>query len=376
MFNLSRNLSHLKAKLKKSSGKIIAFGVIITFVLGGIGITNLNANNQANFQSSDTLIITEDQSENLYASGDEVILDADAEADAILSAGRITINGDVAENLVIASGQAIVNGDVGGDVFLASGNAIINGNVNGDVRAMAGEIYINSDSIEGDLIMAGGKVGVDSDTEIGGVERIGSGENVSGADLPDQLDEFTQTYYSNIDSEAAASISALIGGASIVITILTLIGSILSAYFVFWLFPTFSEKQVRTIESMPVKSALFGLATYIVAPILGIILGISIIGWPILSLLIILGILASTLGNYFVNYVIGKKILKFLGMERPRRILSLTVGVLLTFVIIFILALIPVFGWALGTLISTLIGMIGVGAIIATKLRHMKERAK
>jgi uncharacterized membrane protein len=73
--------------------------------------------------------------------------------------------------------------------------------------------------------------------------------------------------------------------------------------------------------------------------------------------------------------VIGKKVLITIGMEKPKRILSLTVGILGLALIIFILNLIPVIGFFLSGLISFAISMIGVGAIVANKIKHMKLRS-
>ncbi len=90
------------------------------------------------------------------------------EGNAYVVAGRSEVAGDVSGDLVLVSAaDAIVSGAVSGDLTVLGYQAVISGQVGGDLRVVGGFVTV-SGKIDGDLVAAGGRVAVLPTATVGG----------------------------------------------------------------------------------------------------------------------------------------------------------------------------------------------------------------
>ena len=96
-------------------------------------------------------------------------------ADDLYVAGRsVTVDGEVAGDLVAAGRELTLGRRVRADVLAAGGRVTIDGEVGDDVRAAGGELTL-SGRLGGDLIAAGGTVTVSPETRVTGRSRVAGG---------------------------------------------------------------------------------------------------------------------------------------------------------------------------------------------------------
>jgi len=77
------------------------------------------------------------------------------------------ISGKVNGDLVMAGGKMIIDGDVSGDALVGAGSVLVSGKVDGDVRLIAAESLISAD-VSGDLAVVGAEVNLYGNNKIGG----------------------------------------------------------------------------------------------------------------------------------------------------------------------------------------------------------------
>lgn len=80
-----------------------------------------------------------------------------------------TINDDV----LIASDHVTIEGTINGNVYVAGGTVVVNGKVNGAVFATGKNVEIGG-FVRDNLVVAGGRVSVDTETSTNGGIIIGS----------------------------------------------------------------------------------------------------------------------------------------------------------------------------------------------------------
>lgn len=122
------------------------------------------------------------------------------------------------------------------------------------------------------------------------------------------------------------------------------------------LFPSIIEKASYQLESNPGKSMLFGILIMILFIPFIVILAISLLGIPLIPILVIFYFLAYFLGYMAVGKVLGQRILVSLDRGPNTLIFRIFLGV----VTIWVISLIPV----IGGLLNLMIFVIGLGVLI------------
>ncbi len=113
-----------------------------------------------------------------------ITVEGDVNGNVEADMGQIKINGRVSGDVVTRVGDLTVNGSVNGDLFSDLGTVRILGSVGGDVTSGIGDVY-NSGQVGGDIDSKGGKVEIDGIVEgnitLGqGLVELGPLANVSG----------------------------------------------------------------------------------------------------------------------------------------------------------------------------------------------------
>lgn len=312
------------------------------------------------------------KSGNVYESGEKLIVNENIEGDYFASATELTINGNVDDNVFVSGGAILINGDVEGDIFAAGGYIVINGDINGDVRVASGELYVNSELIDGDFQVFAGKVSLADEVEITGEQNISAGTTNQGvSDNPIDLSDYEkgETSFGNYQ--------ALYGGflvLGVVWSIIMIIGAIILAYAVLRLFPTFSEKTIVTVQNNFKGSLVAGLVTFIVGPILLVLLAVSVIGLKLSFFIIALFAVLAMIANALAGYMLGRSILRrFFKRKETGRLLPTVIGVTILEIFINLLYIIPFIGFIAAMLVKTSILVVYGGAIIYNKYKALKN---
>jgi len=250
----------------------------------------------------------------------------------------------------------IENSTVTGDIVLIGGTLNADGIVNGSVIVVGGSAHLKSSAyIFGDLITASSNFEQDTGATIAGTTRQNfilpfhlpfSGNNQikpeikPGLNLPD-LNPLLKT----------SSIGFRSFGVAILAMLLAMI------------LPNAVKRVIRPILTAPIISGGFGLLTIFVAPLVLIMIAITLIGIPISLLGILVLTFAGFLGWTAIGTEIGNRLAQ--GFKSQWHIaVSAGVGTLLLTLVTELIRLIPCVGWITPALLS----VVGLGAVVLTRL--------
>lgn len=322
---------------------------------------------------------------------------------------NVTVSGTVNGDAYVAGGNVLFDGVVNGDLFVGGGNVTIAGVVNGSVRAAGGQIHV-SGKIEGNATILGGSITVVNNTTIGkslvaaggqitsmapvgtsatlagGVITVGNTVNgnllVAGNQIvlsPRAQIEGNMTYYS--ENKADIQSGAVVKGGvnfhktqysaklqknaenarafGMVLRIIGLITAFIIGSLFILMFPRFMQKAADQFNESPWKTLLAGFGMLVLAPIMVVLLFVTLIGIPFALLLLVGYVIYLYVAQIFTGLFVGQKITEWLKLSQSQY-LSLLIGLLAITLISFL----PVLGGIAGFFV--LIG--GMGALLLTKL--------
>lgn len=121
--------------------------------------------------------------DSVVRTGETVSVESDnrIDGDFYTAASVLSISGQVAQDLVSVGGRSTLNGSVGGDALMLGGSVDVHGPVGDDLRVVAGDVII-AEPISGDVFVMGGSIKVLSTASIGGDLLVYGGDvEVSGS---------------------------------------------------------------------------------------------------------------------------------------------------------------------------------------------------
>jgi len=321
-----------------------------------------------------TLSQNETVSENLYVGGGVVILSGDMEKDVYAAGAAIIITGDVGKDLVVAGSSVEVLGAVGDDLRVAGSKVSIGKSIGGEIVAAGALIHILSDVVvEGDAMVNGAKVIIDG-TLRGSLESNAEEVNINGVVEGDVLVRATKVMlgagaliqgtltYTSPDEVILEEGAEVLGGIEYVerdvantdrdsswggmlamFGFLKFITVLITALILVAVFKKKSAALVSETVSTFWQDTLRGLILGILAPIVSVVLLVSVLGSGFGLLLGALFTLAVMIASVYAGPVLGAWVFKVLGKKETLRVdwLSTLVGV----VVITLLALVPIIGW-------------------------------
>lgn len=335
---------------------------------------------------------------NLYMAGGTVISAGNIEKDLLVAGGTTLISGPVGGDLFAVGGNVTVSSQVLGDMRIGGGTIIVTGDIVGDAVLGGGQITLSGKSVGGDVAIAGGTVRVDS--EIKGKVKIAGGKIYINAPIEGNVDikadnltlgpnadikgnlkyeatnpviieeggrvggetSFTEIKRHNGNKKDEKGIFGFFDFALFAKFLMLLTSSLVIGI----IFTRYSKELVEKAVTNPLKELGRGIITFIVLPILSIILLITIIGIPlgVIGLLsfIMLFIFASIITPIFLGALIYKWVSKSEYIVNWKTIL---LGV----VAYVVLGLIPFVGW----IVICVSGAITLGAALNIKWQVAKE---
>ncbi len=283
-----------------------------------------------------------------------------------------TITGD---QVVIGNTFRLESGDtLDGSMLIIGGTATTatGSEVNGDLILIGGTLGIDG-SVYGDIVSIGGAVNLGESAIINGdLSMLGANlQRSSGAVINGKIEEESPNF---IGEGAASQWKRWIPFGNwndplrmLLTTIFEALAMGILAVLVGLLLPHNVKNIATNVVREPLVSGGIGLLTIIVAPIILLLLAITIILIPVSLLAFIALGLALLLGFIAVGYEVGQR-LATLFKTTWHASIAAGVGTLLLSLVTGIAGLIPCVGWVLWFIA----GMIGLGAVITSRVGSEK----
>jgi len=361
--------------------KIITFLLISVFFISSASTVSAKilTSKDGDIKLEKSEIINDD----LIIGAKNVTLDNTVNGDVFIGAENTTINGIVNGNLHIGSGIVILTGQVKGNVYLGSGDLTVTGsNINGSLLIGAGTALIDKDStIKGSVFAGVGKITIDS--KIDRNLYLGAGN----AFIQDNAEIGMDFYYAYNENDNKISISdnAVISGNTHVkkynvntntdsqsvknqlkpikfmVTFVSLISSLIIGLLYLKIFKKHFTESANIVSKEFWKS--LGIGFLIIITILPaiLILLITVVGIPLIGILLLILTLFICLSKFVVSLSLGT----WLSTKFKWRKVSTYWIFALGLIVIYLLKLIPVFGG----ITSFLITLLGLGALTINLLQ-------
>jgi hypothetical protein len=263
-----------------------------------------------------------------------------------LDSGK-TLNDDL---LIIGGSANLMSGStVNGNVFLIGGSLNAAGTVNGDIIVLGGTANLTSTLIlNGDLFSAGASVNRDPAAQITG--QIHTGVNTPYLILPGgmRLPNLTSNYNPLIH----------VAGFLVRLFLWALVAMVVAMFI-----PTHLTRASQTALAQPIISGGLGCLTFIIVPIVLILLAITICLFPIAIIGAFLFIIAWAFGLIALGLEVGKRISAIFKQDWHPAITAGLGTLALMIVLNGLETFIPCIGW----IPKLLVGFIGMGSVLLTQ---------
>lgn len=264
-----------------------------------------------------------------------------------------TLDGDL---LVFGGNVTLeVESIVDGNLLLLGGNADIDGEVTGELALLGGNADLGATAvIGGSVVSLGGNLARADGAVIGG-------DTVAA-------DEFSVPFQFRMPrfGRVVGPVGSFDFGFSPVWQVLwfmfrsLLLAALAILVVMFWPKPT--ERAAQAVVSQPILSGGLGLLTFIVAPVLLVVLAITIILSPVSLLAAILLVVAGVFGWIAIGLEVGDRLSEAFNWEvHPAA--SAGIGTLAMSLVVGGIGLVPCVGW----LASVVVAAIGLGAVLLTR---------
>lgn len=361
--------------MSKFSLKVLLGGITFLFLLAPL--YQARALTIENIGESESYVVTNDTDDDLLVlGGRDVTIEGDVNGDLIVVSENVNVTGNVEGNVYAVGSKVVVQNMVGKslyavggivevegeiirDVFVFTDSATLAGLIGEDLNTMGREVLVNA-IVGDDLRVASStarvnnSVGGDVISFVNNLQVTGTvGGNIH--DSEDFLPEGT-TFPKWEDLTGGIAWTSSLGDLFITnlwlktfITLFQSIGLVIVGILLFKFAPIRIEETVARMNDVEefAKSAFIGFMAYPVGMILGFMLALSLFGWPLLKVLILLALLVTSLVTPIAGIWLGRKVLPLVGSKR-RYVIAVTLGVIL----IQLLKIVPFFGWLFYTLLT------------------------
>lgn len=308
------------------------------------------------------------------ASGTVIIEEGETVSEVDAVAGTVIVRGTVTGDVSAVAGNVHIEGTVERDLDVAAGNVRISGTVGRDVSAASGNIHLEEDGTVGRHFEAGaGNVQIDGtidgDATIGAETiRLGETATIAGSLTYDgSLEGNRDAVAGDITRDQTLSVALgpeLQPLASWVFSIYAFILNLLLGAVLLALFPRFSDSIVDRVTTEPVRTGLIGLGVMIGAPLILVVVALTVIGIPITLVGAFAFALLIWIGLVYGRFAVGAWLLSL--VERDNRWGGLILGLLVG----AILAQVPI----AGGLLNFVILLLGLGALLSGLYAQHRRR--
>ncbi len=291
--------------------------------------------------------------------GDVVVGHRAVEHDVSTGAGDLEVRGRVEDDVHSGFGDVLVTGKVKGDIDAGFGDVKIEGPVEGDVRAEFGDVYVNA-PVKGDIHVGWGEVDLGPDADISGNLEC-EGCEITGNRGAVKGDMMARGMAIDFDDSHGPSIIGFFGWlfAALAFAACAVLAAVVA--------PRPLTSAARRAEESPGRSFVYGLISLPAFFVLCVALAVTIIGIPLLVLLVPAYLALLFFGALVAAFFIGTRVLMVTGRYRVGNALAAVVGAMILAATTFI----PV----LGDLLLYALSLLGAGAIILAVFSRRHPRA-
>jgi len=293
--------------------------------------------------------------------GDVVVGPRAVEHDVSTGAGDLEVRGLVESDVHSGFGDVLVSGEgeVRGDIEAGFGDVKIEGPVGGDVHAEFGDVYVNA-PVRGDVSVGWGDVELGQDADISGDLECESGQ-ITGHEEAVEGDIMARGMAIDFDESHGPGILGLVGWlfAALAFAACAVLAAVLA--------PGPLASAARRAEESPGRAFVYGLISLPAFFVLCVVLTVTIIGIPLLLLLVPAYLALLFFGALVAAFFIGTRVLMVTGRYRVGNALAAVVGAMILAATTFI----PV----LGDLLLYALSLLGAGAVILALFSRRRPRA-
>jgi len=291
--------------------------------------------------------------------GDVVVGPRAVEHNVSTGAGDLEVRGLVENDVHSGFGDVLVSGKVRGDIDAGFGDVKIEGPVDGDVHAEFGDVYVNA-PVKGDVSVGWGDVDLGPKAAISGNLECESGEITGNSDAV-KGDMMARGMAIDFDESHGPGILGFVGWlfAAFAFAACAVLAAVVA--------PGPLAAAARRAEESPGRSFVYGLVSLPAFFVLCVVLAVTIIGIPLLLLLVPAYLALLFVGALVAAFFIGTRVLMVTGRYRVGNALAAVVGAMILAATTFI----PI----LGDLLLYALSLLGTGAIILALFSRRRPRA-
>jgi uncharacterized RDD family membrane protein YckC len=284
-------------------------------------------------------------------------LAADEEADGVIAIfGDAHVEGEVNDAVVTIFGNAHVTGDVHGGVISLFGNTYIDGRVQDAAVAVFGDLELGPNAVvDTDIAVIAGKLTRDPNAIVHGHTEI-LAEGFTGHGVRVWIDKCL-LYARPLAFEPGLGWAWGIAFGFLAFYVLLAL-----------MFDRGVTRCVETLETQPGQSVVASILTVLCAPVLFVLLVVTVVGIVVVPFAGMALICAAFFGKAVVLAALGRRVTRFTGIGAFSHIAFAT---LVGGLIAMALYVIPVFGF----IVYKLLGVIGMGVVVYTVLLSMRARS-
>jgi cytoskeletal protein CcmA (bactofilin family) len=290
----------------------------------------------------------------VICAGQNITVSGTVEGDVRLAGQTVTIGGQVAQNASVATSAFSLEGraKIGGDLSAAGSDLILNGEVGRDASLAGATATLNN--------RIGRNVNASvNDIRLRGQATVGGGlfyTSPKDAELAEGSQVAGETRRTESSQKKGAFEAPFVTGMGFVVYLI--ISLLLLSLALLLLFPTALRAVTDVALASPLKVLLTGFVASLAAPVLIVILMVTVLGIPLALLLAVIWLLILFLAGPAFSYYVGRSILK--GQYSPFIVMAL--GALVVLVLLFV----PI----LGAFVWLVTIWMGVGMILLELVRR------
>lgn len=314
--------------------------------------------------------------QNVYLVGGTVNVSNQVNGDALVAGGTVIVSGNIEKDLMIAGGNVSILGGSVEDLRVVGGNVTVNKKINGEAMIAGGQIIITSDTqIKGDSYIAGGSVhffGIEEGNLVlaGGDIRVdgtvNGNLNIKGAE---RVTFGAQSVVKGMIEYSAPSEATIEAGAQLANTpifkkmesaknqntskgflaflgimfFLKLIATLAAAYLLWYVCRKGMIMAIEDVHGSFWKVLLRGFGALILVPVASFILLFTVIGWIPAVVMLAAYVILLVIATPVAAIITASVLLKLLKKNHT----DLTwYHILFGLVVLKLIALIPIIGWA------------------------------
>lgn len=316
------------------AGSVDATGIVNGDVMVAGGILNISGKS-----SGDVL-----------AAGGEIKISGEKEGSVRAVGGNVYLAGSVSKNVTIAGGSLAVEKDsvIGGNLYAAGGNIEIRGNIKGDMKAAGGRVLL-AGNVEKDAeiwVDKADKIIIRPDALINGNliyhsdKEISFDKNVVGGEI---IRKPISVSYKKDKSDFPGFLFGF--------EILGFLGLLILGLILYKLFYESGKTVFESLEKDLWRNLAFGIIAIILIPAFLIILAISLVGWPLMIIMLFMFIIAMMISKIAAAIMLGHLINKRFKQDEFTGKFPL-MDFILGYLVLTVLWMIPVLGWLAACLIN------------------------